>query len=62
MRLKNRVRKGIIYFAEYAEATQFKHLHARDKPDARIVKYDLGWAIQIRIGGPYLGPDGNPKD
>ena len=25
---------------------------------ARLVHYQLGWAIQERKSGPYLGPDG----
>jgi len=52
--LTTTVRRGVTYFPDYAAA--------RDAAVAcgltadRIIPYQLGWAVQLRISGPYAGP------
>jgi hypothetical protein len=49
-----RVRKGIYYFPDHDSAV----LHATQDgwPTDRIIRYELGWAIQIKCSGDYVGP------
>jgi hypothetical protein len=49
-----RIRKGIYYFPTFQAA----HAFARDYrfPTNRIIPYQIGWAIQKYISGPYVGP------
>jgi hypothetical protein len=44
--------KGIRYFPTYQEAEAFAQ--AAGVIGYRLVSYIRGWAIQIRISGPYL--------
>ncbi len=46
-------RKGIFYFPTYDEARTYAWKH--DYPTDRIIQYDIGWAIQLRRSGPYVG-------
>ena len=48
------VSKGIYYFNSYELARDYETLFGY--PTIRIINYDLGWAIQLRISGPYVGP------
>lgn len=48
-------RKGIYYFASYEAARDYAR--KRDYPTDRIIRYGLGWAIQLRVSGPYVGPE-----
>lgn len=48
------VYKGIYYFNSYELARDYATLFGY--PANRIINYDLGWAIQLRIRGPYVGP------
>lgn len=62
-----RVRKGIIYFRTLGKALEFAELHGFPFPCHRLMPYTLGlpgthWAIQLRRGGDYLGPDGRPSE
>jgi hypothetical protein len=45
--------KGIFYFPTYEAARVYADY--RGYPSDRIIKYDLGWAIQLRVSGPYVG-------
>jgi hypothetical protein len=47
------VRKGIAYWPTYEAARD-----AKKAATDRIVCYTTGWAIQIRVSGPYRGPNG----
>lgn len=46
--------KGVLYFPSWESA----HDYARgnELPTNRIISYRLGWAIQLRVSGPYAGP------
>ncbi len=46
--------KGVFYFATFQVARQY----ALDNgfPTNRIIAYTRGWAIQLRVSGPYVGP------
>ncbi len=48
-----KIKRGIYYFETYQEAREYalKNNHPTD----RIIKYQIGWAIQLRISGPYVG-------
>jgi hypothetical protein len=52
--VKTRVRKNIYYFPDHAAAVA----HATDGgwPTDRINRFELGWAIQIKCSGDYVGP------
>lgn len=47
-------RKGIFYFKDYNDAKTF----AKEIgwPVDRIIKYELGWAVQKKKSGDYAGP------
>jgi hypothetical protein len=49
-------RKSIYYFANYNDARDYAN--ERNLPSKRIINYQLGWAIQRNISGPYWGPHG----
>ena len=46
--------RGIHYFDSYPAAREYAL--ARELPTDRIICYGLGWAIQLRRSGPYVGP------
>ena len=52
MNHKVTVSKGIYYFHTYELAKAYMTEH---NVGLRIVGYDLGWAIQLRFSGPYVG-------
>ena len=54
------VHKGIVYFRELKEAQRQLDAAWEEFPEARIVQYGRGFAIQIRKSGDYLGPNGRP--
>ena len=47
-------RHGVTYFADYADARAAAL--AAGLPADRIIRYGLGWAVQLRVSGPYAGP------
>ena len=51
-----RVSKGICYWLTYDAAREAAQLALW--PWDRIIAYRLGWAVQLRISGPYMGPHG----
>lgn len=48
--------KGNVYFKNRKDAENHKRKHA---PSGRIVEYIKGYAIQVRISGPYLNKAGS---
>ena len=49
-----RMKKDVFYFDTFVSARDYAE---RNKwPTDRIIHYGLGWAIQLRISGPYVGP------
>jgi hypothetical protein len=48
----HRIHKGIYYFPTYENARDYANLHGH--PTNRIIRYEIGWAIQLRISGPYV--------
>lgn len=48
-----KTRKGIYYFPSYESARDYAIAHGA--PTDRIIPYELGWAIQLRVSGPYVG-------
>jgi hypothetical protein len=46
-----RLHKGIWYWSTFQEARAYAHSHGH----TRIIKYGRGWAVQVRISGPYAG-------
>ena len=49
-----RTHKDIYYFERHCDAA--KYAIDNNWPTDRIINYGLGWAIQIRVSGPYVGP------
>lgn len=47
---------GIYYFPSYEAARALIEAVHGDTESSRIVFYARGWAIQMSVGGPYLGP------
>ena len=47
-------RRGVTYFSDYADA-RAAAIAAGLTAD-RIIPYELGWAVQLRVSGPYAGP------
>lgn len=45
-----RYRKGIAYFQSFEQAREI----SKRLPGSRVVVYQLGYAIQYRISGPYF--------
>ena len=41
----------VLYFPTYIAARAYAEAHAL--PTNRIIYYELGWAIQLRVSGPY---------
>lgn len=50
-----KVHNGIYYFPSQAAARDYAI--ANGHPTDRLISYLLGWAIQLRVSGPYVGPD-----
>lgn len=50
------LRKGVYYFSTMREAHTYAWLSGHRS--YRLVPYALGWAVQRRKSGPYLGPKG----
>ena len=57
-----RAHKGVYYFPTYADAEAYaatvgvKHGDDQVYAPGRINLFGLGWAIQLRCSGPYVGP------
>jgi hypothetical protein len=53
--MKITAKRGVYYFSHYEAARD--HAVAWGFPTDRIIAYELGWAIQLRRGGDYVGPN-----
>ncbi len=52
--------KDIFYFSGYTTAKDYALDHSF--PTDRIIGFNRGWAIQLRVSGPYVGPKtGTPR-
>lgn len=47
-----RLHKGNWYWSTSREAQNYADKHGL----TRVIKYGLGWAVQLRPSGPYAGP------
>lgn len=54
-----KVHKGVAYFPTFEKARDFGARYGQGYPAWRAVPYELGWAVQVRPGGPYFGPKGD---
>ena len=54
-RKKRATYKGTYYFDDYNDAK--KYAIANKFPTNRIIDYERGWAIQLKVSGGYVGPD-----
>ena len=45
--------RNVYYFESFNDAISYALKH--DYPTDRIIHYDRGWAIQLRVSGPYVG-------
>ena len=46
--------EGMLYFSTWVDARD--HAVKVGASFLRIYRFDLGWAIQTRHSGPYVGP------
>ena len=44
--------RGTTYFPTFQDARNFASEHTL--PTDRIIEYGKGWAIQLRVSGPYF--------
>jgi hypothetical protein len=49
-----RIYKGVFYFPTFQAARDYAQAHGY--PADRLNSFERGWAIQLRISGPYVGP------
>jgi hypothetical protein len=49
-----KIRTGIYYYKRYETAQELVKELKEEYPDARVVYYELGYAVQYRISGPYF--------
>jgi hypothetical protein len=55
------LKAGIAYMATWNDAFTVRESVIREFPEARIVEYELGFAVQIRRSGDYIGRHGRPS-
>jgi superfamily II DNA helicase RecQ len=48
-------KKGIIYFKRWRDAERIEKVLRKTHPEARIVEYGLGHAVQFKKSGDYYG-------
>jgi hypothetical protein len=49
-----RIHRGVYYFPSFEAARAYAREHGH--PTDRIIHYGLGWAVQLYVSGPYVGP------
>lgn len=47
------IHKSVYYFKTCQDAHTYAERHGH--PTTRIIHYGRGWAIQLRVSGPYVG-------
>jgi len=59
-----KVKNGIFYYPTYVEARNIMNRITESRFDhtKRVVRYELGWAVQLHKSGPYLGRDCKPHE
>ncbi len=50
-----KLRNGTLYYATFDDARTILNVVSRHYPEARIVRYTLGFAVQYYKSGPYFG-------
>ena len=55
-----KVYKGDYYFPTFQDAR--KYAQDNNYQTDRIINYGRGWAIQLYISGPYVGPNTKIKE
>jgi len=53
--------KGIAYMATWNDAETVRRSVAVEFPNARIVAYERGYAVQVEKSGDYIGRNGQPS-
>ena len=53
--IKVKDHKGVAYFEQYKHAIEHKMKYAST---GRVVSYNRGYAVQVKISGPYLNKEG----
>jgi len=63
--MKSKQYKGIVYFESMNDASNFGFANLSNHPDYkktwRVVSYERGYAVQVRISGDYLAANGLPS-
>lgn len=54
------VRRGIAYWPTAEVALGVRDRVAAEHPNARVVVFEAGWAVQVERGGAYLDAEGRP--
>ncbi len=49
---------NVAYFVAFRAARDHGAKHCRGYPNWRVVAYATGFAVQVRISGPYLNHEG----
>ena len=55
------VKKGIAYWRDIEKALSVRNAISTEFPNARIVNYNLGWAVQTDFSSDYIGPNLRPS-
>lgn len=50
---KPKIHKGVAYFHTWMDAWQIRKKLKAQYPEANVVAYTRGYAVQYRISGPY---------
>jgi hypothetical protein len=56
-----KVKSGVCYYQKHASAVEAIGMVRHEFPEVRIVRYELGYALQVTKSGDYLGPDLRPS-
>ncbi len=52
------IHKNIAYFKDFYAARDHGEKYGKGFPQWRVVEYEIGYAVQAYISGPYFGPTG----
>jgi len=48
-----KMKQGVFYFSSLNDALERCYMLRTKYPEGHVTHYDLGWAVQYYIGGPY---------